>query len=346
MNNKKIILDFSTCNILANAVKFTELISSYHEENYDIYIIKKNWKKDCEFQGLKFDKDEKTFIRSDGIYLWDPSIHPYDYFENLVFSSFDNLKFIDEISFFKKIIYTFKKNYISYTSCLSIMAPSEERPMLRKEFFNYLKENLSIRELAKSTLRILEFEIAPYFKLKPKNFYPLRYKLSPKMYTKDVEEIIKKFTNGRKKILLSVSWDESKRFEVLDDRLKGGPAFKNGLNDDFNKLKKTVETIDKKILNGENFQFLLASKKAVDWEKFLKSDFLDLRCFEELNLSLSQSIYICQELSSFTINWPSTFGQWITVCSGIEHITYYDFKDTAVWSRKNINNSELKFFEK
>ena len=199
MCNKKIILDFSTCTILANAVKFTELISSYHKENYDIYIIKKNWQKDNKFEGLNFNKDKKIFTRSGGIYLWDPSIHPYDYLENLVFSSFDNLKFINEISFFKKIIYIFKRNYISYISCLSITAPNEERPILRKEFFSYFKKNLNIRQLVKSMLRILEFEIAPYFKLKPKKFFSLRYRLSPKMYTKDVEEIIKKFTNGKKK---------------------------------------------------------------------------------------------------------------------------------------------------
>ena len=122
--------------------------------------------------------------------------------------------------------------------------------------------------------------------------------------------------------------------------MKGGPIFKKGLNEDFNELLKFVKIIDDKILNGEKYQFILASKKAVDWDKFIKSEFIDLRNFEELNFSLSQMLYICQELSSYSINWPSTFSIWITNCSEINHITFHDFKDTSNWCKINLNNKE------
>ena len=93
-------------------------------------------------------------------------------------------------------------------------------------------------------------------------------------------------------------------------------------------------------MNGAKYQFILASKKAVDWDKFIKSEFIDLRNFEELNFSLSQMLYICQELSNYSINWPSTFSIWITNCSKIDHITFHDFKDTSNWCKINLNNKE------
>ena len=54
---KKIIIDLSTSSIFANASKFVELISAYHNEKYEISIIKKNWKK-INFQGVKYNKEQ------------------------------------------------------------------------------------------------------------------------------------------------------------------------------------------------------------------------------------------------------------------------------------------------
>ena len=68
-------------------------------------------------------------------------------------------------------------------------------------------------------------------------------------------------------------------------------------------------------------KFVLASKKAVDWEVFLKSKFVDLRNFEELGFSLSQSIYIAQEICDVSINWPSTYTIWISNCENMLHLT-------------------------
>ena len=340
---KKIILDLSTCTSLANVSKFVELISSFDKENFEINIIKKDWKK-IKHKGVKFDEKNNNYSKADGMYLWDPSTHPDDYLENLVFPSFQNINFIKEISFFRKVINIFNPKYISYISCLSITSHDEERSRLRNYFLSLLKKNLSFNSFVTYILGSFEFEIAKYYKTKPKKFYPCRYKLSEKMNNIIVKNILKRFSNDRKKILISILWDEKKKFEVLDDRLKGGPTFKNNLNEDFEKVKKLIKKIDQKILQDKNYQFILASKKAVDWDNYLESDYIDLRNFEKLDLSLSQMIYICQELSSYSINWPSTFSIWITNCDLIEHLTFHDFKDTAVWCRKNLNNKNLNLF--
>ncbi len=59
--------------------------------------------------------------------------------------------------------------------------------------------------------------------------------------------------------------------------------------------------------------------------------------FEKYGFSLSQMIYICQELSVATINWPSTFSIWIKPCRDIIHLTWNDNKDTARWTRNTLH---------
>jgi len=43
----------------------------------------------------------------------------------------------------------------------------------------------------------------------------------------------------------------------------------------------------------------------------MKKITVDLRNFEEKGLTFSQSLYIIQEITELTINWPSTFSIWI-----------------------------------
>ena len=95
--------------------------------------------------------------------------------------------------------------------------------------------------------------------------------------------------------------------------------------------------MDEYALKTGKIRFLLASKKAVDWNSFLKSEYLDLRNFEEYGFTLSQSLYAAQEIASATINWPSTYSIWITNCENIQHLTWYDNKDTAAWARNDLH---------
>ena len=127
---KKIILDISTCYILANASKFAELINAYSNENYKIQIIKKNWSKE-RYKGLTLDKKTKKFSKPDGDFLWDPQTHPDDYLNNLIFSSFKNLEFLKEPSIIKKAILFFHPMYITYSLCLNYLSNEEEKKKLK-----------------------------------------------------------------------------------------------------------------------------------------------------------------------------------------------------------------------
>ncbi len=167
-----------------------------------------------------------------------------------------------------------------------------------------------------------------------------RYKLSKESYTKSVLDFIKKHQKVKKKyILISILWDEKKVFEKQDDRLRGGPLFSE---EEWLKLLKYIRELDNYALETGKIGFILASKKAVDWSHYLRSDFIDLRNFEELGFSLSQSIYVIQELASATLNWPSTFSTWITNCIDITHLTWMSNKDTSKWSRNNLHQKPPK----
>ena len=170
-----------------------------------------------------------------------------------------------------------------------------------------------MKNLVNFIYEIIEFKLTRIIKYKPKEFKSMRYKLKNLDNNLKVKEFIDRHKNNKIKIFISVLWDEKKKFEVLDDRTKGGPILKSGHLANFEKLKEFIKNIDQQILKGKNYQFILASKKAVDWENFLNSEFIDLRNFEELGFCLSEMIYICQELSDYTINWPSTFSMWITI---------------------------------
>ena len=58
---RKIILDLSNLSIFANAFKFVELISAYHNEKYEVSIIKKDWK-NINFQGVKYNKEQNLLL--------------------------------------------------------------------------------------------------------------------------------------------------------------------------------------------------------------------------------------------------------------------------------------------
>jgi hypothetical protein len=183
----------------------------------------------------------------------------------------------------------------------------------------------------------LYYNISRKFKIHPdsKGF---RYRLKDKLLDENVKNIIKEAKKDNIPcVLISANWDDNKKFEVLDDRLRG--IFDDPI--EFNSMVQYVKKLEKYAKEGR-LKFVLASKKAVDWETIIESDFIDMRNFEERGLTLSQSIYIVQEITSMTINWPSTFSIWITNCSGIQHLTWKDNKDTAKWARNTLHKEPVE----
>jgi len=216
----------------------------------------------------------------------------------------------------------------------------EEKEKIRyhqNQLDNFLRR-MSLKEFVRYVMFYLYYKVFRRYKIVPasKGF---RYVLSDNKMTNKVRDFICQYENKSVKyILISVLWDENMRFEIKNDRLKGGPLYDQN---EFESLKRYVRCLDDYAVKTGKIKFILASKKAVDWDRFIKSEFVDLRDFESNGFCLSQMLYICQELSSATINWPSTFSIWITNCSGILHLTWMDNKDTSKWARNQLHRRPI-----
>ena len=314
--------------------------------DYKVDLLMNNWTNMDRPRGLTFNVEKKSYIKGSSSNLWDNKIHPKDIYENLVLSTFDNINLITEDKYsLKQKIRIFIPPFLSYHRFVYYDFVTRFMPLV--EYKKYLKQKKkelflnqpTLKHLIRYVLFVVYTIIFRHFKIKVKSL-GFRFKLSIPMHNDLVKNFINKHKNNRiTYILISVTWDEQMKFEVLSDRLRGGP-FQN--ESEWNRLKNYVKQLDDFALKTNKIKFILASKKAVDWENYIQSEFLDLRTFEELGFTLSQTIFIIQELSDVTLNWPSAFTNWITNCKNIIHLTWHDNKDTAEWARNDLHEQPVK----
>lgn len=336
---KKVVIDLAASPLLGTAAKSVWLIQGYLDQGYRLTIINKSWSEDMPMSGLTFDSGREEFEEPSWTQLWDPSTHPDDFFKNLVLPSFKGVAFrqAKKKTFITRVMTALRTlcdpRYISNHDFVLMHMSNRER----REYRNQKIREILAGKSGNSVLSVLyflgQFYISSKVKIKtvPSAF---RYKLSSKLHTSQVKDFIESAKSENEKyILVSVLWDETKKFERREF-LRGGPHYDPIV---FQHLLNYVAELDKRALAGGKFRFLLASKKAVDWEQYLNSDFLDLRGFEEHGFCLSQSLFIAQELAVATINWPSTYTTWITNCADIEHLTWMDDRDTSPWARNSLH---------
>ena len=343
---KKITFDLRASSILGVQAKFLEMLPDLILRGYKIRLINRDWSINSKIRtGVSFDKNSGKYSKSTSAHLFEPSIHPIDFFENLVLPTFKNIdysikKIHNKIPF--NFIYSLKPlflpSYFTHIDITSRFMDKEETIAYHQQQVDALyEEKFSIKRILSYTYFLFYFKIFRKFKIQMVS-RPFRYKLKNDLLNDNVKKIIKDAQNDNVPyVLITPNWDDNKKFEVLDDRLRG--IFSN--ESEFNSMVRYVKDLDKYALEGK-IKFVLASKKAVDWQKIIKSDFLDLRNFEEKNLSLSQTIYIIQEITKLTINWPSTFCVWMTNCDGMLHLTWGSQKDTAYWARNEYHKEDVK----
>lgn len=327
--NKNIVtVDLRTSTLLGPSCKFFESLKYLSDRGYDVLIIGKKW-------GDNIEKGQESPV------LWDPYKHPEDIIVNLILPTFENVKYVktkkysivDKLRVFVPPFFS-KYRIVHYDF---VMLNMEAHQLVK-----YKEQQLAYVEGVVSAVRYLLFYgycmLFRHFTIKPESI-GFRYSLSAEKKTKHLNDFISMHkSKDVKYILISVLWDEGMKFEIKPDRLKGGPGCDM---EKFEDLKRYVKELDNFALKTGKIKFILASKKAVDWENFIESDFVDLRYYEDMGFSMSQMIYISQELSSATINWPSTFSIWITNCSGIVHLTWMNNKDTAKWTRNNLHEKGI-----
>jgi len=148
---------------------------------------------------------------------------------------------------------------------------------------------------------------------------------------KKVEIELKKTKN----IILYATWDDSGKFKHLINECRG----LNMPNKSFEKMVSLVKRIDNFCLKNPEYRIILFSKKAVDWEKILKSNYFDLRNFEDYNLSFSQAFYLVVNNSKASIGQTSSMMWWITCEKDVNHIVF-----TKHWKYSYLRN--FKYFAK
>lgn len=332
---KQLTIDLRTGTMLGPVCILFWSLKYYENERVSLKIINKHWSLKTN-DGLKFDKKSKKYLTGESVYLWDSNLHPNDLLYNLILPTFSNIKIIEKkYSFISRLFLNippfYSNNNIHFIDFISFFMSKEEKKNLINQHKNYYYKNKNLIELLRYKFKEIYINSKKNYKIKPISM-PFRYKINTSLKNHiTVNNFIKKHKkNNVKYILISVLWDEEKKIEKQSDRLRGGPHF---IEEEWNSLLKYVKDLDNFIIKNPKYKFILASKKAIDWQKFIKSDYLDLRNFEEFDFTLSQSLYIAQELSSVTINWPSTYSIWITNCKNIIHLTWGGYKDTAPWTR-------------
>lgn len=342
---KRITIDLRTSANFGASCKLLEMLEDFRVRGYRVDIIAKDWSDGVKpNSGVIFDSNTGEYQKSESINLYDPSVHPEDFYQNLVLPTFDNVKYIrPKVKFgkYQRIVSMLKSlffpTYFSHIDYVSMYMEPLERKRYHQQHVDHLfNSNFSLKSLMFYIYFFIQFNLSLKLKVCPDSV-GFVYKLKADLVDDNVTKIIQEAADIQvPHVLISTNWDDNKKFEMLDDRLRGildSPV-------EFNSLLEYVKELDRYALMGK-VRIVLASKKAVDWGSFIESDFLDLRNFEEIGLTLSQAVYVTQKISNMTINWPSSYTIWMTQSKSALHLTWRDNKDTAKWTRNTLHQKPV-----
>lgn len=340
---KKVTIDLRASGLFGPSCKCLEMFEDLRYRGYEINLIAQEWSSSTT-SGLVYDEKTRKYLPGDSQYLFDPTTHPRDFYENLVVPTFSNLNYITHrkkssriLRFLSMFARAFSPRYFSHVDFVSTYMEPLERVRYHQQKVDHFFTKPSIKQFIYYIYFVLQLKLFSHLKIysDSKGF---RYQLTPSLLDDRVLDYIKKAKqNSARYVLISANWDDAKLYEKQDDRLRG-VLYEEV---EFMSMVRFVQDLDQYAKQGK-IKFVLASKKAVDWPKIIENEFLDLREFEKLGFTLSQSIYILQEITSMTINWPSTFSIWMTNCTGILHLTWRDNKDTARWARNNLHKEPVE----
>ncbi|MBN2152420.1 MAG: hypothetical protein JW839_13290 [Candidatus Lokiarchaeota archaeon] len=122
-------------------------------------------------------------------------------------------------------------------------------------------------------------------------------------------------------LLLYATWDDDGAFERLTDRRRGLGCTQRV----FNKMVELVKRIDAYCIENQDCRIVLISKKAKDWEKILRSRYFDLRYFEQMGLSFSQSFHLAIANCVATLGQVSSMLIWFCYQENRNHLVFVDY---------------------
>ena len=215
MKRKKVVLSLRGNPYFSPNCKVVEMLPGLNELGYDVDIIMGDWASNT---GLVYEQSSSQFIKGESRFLWDPKTHPKDFFENLIASTFPNVRLVYRRNFIQRsldlVLSIFSPRVFNTSQIIMMYADHDERKLYTqmklntKNFFAYLYHYFSLGPI----MRI---------KVQPRS-QPFRYKLSPELYNNKVKDII---SNEKEKssinVIVSANWDDEKKYEPQGDRLRG-----------------------------------------------------------------------------------------------------------------------------
>ena len=315
---KKIIIDTRFSQMFGAICKSADLIAGLAEKDYEIelWIAKP--------EGMTSTSAHKQFT-------WDPNLHPTSYFNDLIGYTFRKnltIRFMDGLKphqkFINLLFSLIATRYLAHYD----YAYGAATPEVYKDFKRRLL--LELPKLIRTNFQDFLGNLAVYFylslkpwKRKPIHTAPFIYALEKETKLPNFSKSIKNFKQRFPiRILISVTWDDDGLFEPMIMRRRGVDYVER----EFQSMIDAVKGIHEEF--GEEVGFILASKKAVDWQKILPlRQTLDCRHFEDLGMSLSECIFTATSLANFSINWPSSFCVWTTSQKDMQHFVWGGSRD-------------------
>lgn len=160
-----------------------------------------------------------------------------------------------------------------------------------------------------------------------KNSKRFEYKLSEDLKTESYYEVLSELKKT-KNILLYTTWDEN--MDYVHGYCRWLPVPQEAgfpiliTKQIWEEIKEITKKIDDYCLKNKDCRIVLVSKRAKTWEKFLKSDFLNLRNFESRNLNIAQVIELLGNNASSSMGYTNSMNIWLNLSEKIKkHVNYH-----------------------
>ena len=257
-------------------------IAQLREEGFNMSIITGDWGSLCRLDKSVYDPLHPRETESQSCYTYHPHVEPVDFFCNLVAPTFD-------------------------ADYYDVASGRGQQDIFLRDFDLRVRFGYQWMTPHYYWLRL----VCPQRQFD----YRIRQELETDSYLQ-VQAELRKTRN----VILYATWDESRRFEWLADRVTGYRIPKPR----FEMLVEMVRRIDAFCLRHPEYRIVLFSKKAVDWERHLKSDYFDFRAFETFGLCFSQAFHLCARNAVATIGQCSSMQLWFNYQKDVKSIIYTD----------------------
>jgi len=171
---KKITIDLRTACLFGPSCKCLEMLEDFRYRGYQVGLIAKDWAGDFRQSGVVFDKKTGSYDHGNSQYLWDPKLHPVDFYENLVVPTFENVTY-QHIPSSKNIVAKIGRRYrdllfpryFTYPDCAMMYMEPLELKRYHQQKVDHLYSNFTLKGFLNYLQFFLHYKFFRHFKPYP-----------------------------------------------------------------------------------------------------------------------------------------------------------------------------------